>query len=221
MTPGYFVELLSMAPKSPNVFNPWADVDPDNDKSEGSPLLRKKNLTDFLESRKESARVIIFGEALGYQGGHFSGIAMTSERILLGNHKEIPPHAIIPNTVFERTSSAHIKPTGFNEPTASVVWSEAISAGLASQIVTWNAFPWHPYSAPYLTNRTPTREELLRGKMFISYLKEMFPRCIFLAMGNKSAGILTDMGFKYTAVRHPAYGGAADYRKQFRAAMGL
>ena len=43
-------------------------------------------------------------EAVGYQGGRFTGIAITCERMLLNKHKTIRPKDVTPIRL-ERTSS--------------------------------------------------------------------------------------------------------------------
>src|SRR5262252_6755939 len=78
-----FIRMLRQSPLGA-VFNPWWQIDEENDISSRSPAIRRKHLTLYLSERLGNARVAIVGEALGYRGGHFSGIPMTSERMLLG-----------------------------------------------------------------------------------------------------------------------------------------
>ena len=78
-----FVRLLKQSPPGA-VFNPWWQVDKQNDRGRNAPVIRRNHLRAYLRKRLGKAKVIVIGEALGYRGGHFSGIPMTSERILLG-----------------------------------------------------------------------------------------------------------------------------------------
>lgn len=73
--------------KTKGVFNPWYDRDPDNDALEEASQQRLENLRIYLDERRR-AEYLLLAEALGYQGGHFTGIPMTSERIILG-HKAV------------------------------------------------------------------------------------------------------------------------------------
>ena len=68
--------------QSENVFNPWRDFDHATEIGPEAPEIRRKNLRRYLALR-EIAHYLFIAEALGYQGGHFSGVAITSERILL------------------------------------------------------------------------------------------------------------------------------------------
>ena len=52
-----------------------------------APAIRQKTFTRLFSRTAGNARLAIVGEALGYRGGHFSGIPMTSERMLLGNSR--------------------------------------------------------------------------------------------------------------------------------------
>jgi len=81
-----FLRLLKKSP-SGAVFNPWWEVDERNDVGHNAPAIRRNQLRAYLEERLGKSKVAIIGEALGYRGGHFSGIPMTSERMLLGKRK--------------------------------------------------------------------------------------------------------------------------------------
>ena len=83
-----FLRLLKASP-SGAVFNPWWQIDEKNDVSPHSSAIRRKHLAVYFRERLGKARLAIVGEALGYRGGHFSGIPMTSERMLLGKKPEI------------------------------------------------------------------------------------------------------------------------------------
>src|SRR4029450_7132240 len=68
-----FLRLLKASP-SGAVFNPWWQIDEENDISPHSPAIRRKHLAVYFRERLGKARLAIVGEALGYRGGHFSGI---------------------------------------------------------------------------------------------------------------------------------------------------
>src|SRR5438874_997264 len=145
-----FLRLLKRSP-SGAVFNPWLEVDEENDIGSSAPAIRRQQLRAYLQERLGSAKVAVIGEAVGYRGGHFSGIPMTSERILVGKKKD---DGIEPEQVFSspaaagprRTSKPHKCRDGFSEPTATIVWSTLLKLGFPpEQFVLWNAFPWHSF----------------------------------------------------------------------------
>ena len=78
-----FVRLLRASP-SGAVFNPWWQIDQENDIGRIAPIIRRQQLRAYVQERLGRAKLVVIGEALGYRGGHFSGIPMTSERLLLG-----------------------------------------------------------------------------------------------------------------------------------------
>src|SRR5437660_3977779 len=82
-----FLRLLKRSP-SGAVFNPWWEVDAEDDIARAAPIIRRQQLRAYLQERLGSAKVAVIGEAVGYRGGHFSGIPMTSDRILLGKKRE-------------------------------------------------------------------------------------------------------------------------------------
>src|SRR5215467_8888455 len=83
-----FIKLLKKSPGGA-VFNPWWEIDKQNDLGRNAAAVRRKQLAAYINQRLGKARLVVIGEALGYRGGHFSGIPMTSERILLGKKEEI------------------------------------------------------------------------------------------------------------------------------------
>ena len=213
-------ELLKDCPDG-HVFNPWFDVDDENDISQKAPEIRRNNLLSYLRQRK-SARYLLIAEAVGYQGGHFSGIAMTSERILLGQmlSKGITPDSVFKGNNHLRTSKPELKPNGFSEPTATIVWGAVLDSGIdPNKFLFWNIFPWHPYNPQkgMLSNRTPTRQELMYGPPIVKTLLKIFENMTVFAVGQKSAGKMRDMGIACEAFRHPARGGSRKFREQFAA----
>jgi hypothetical protein len=202
-----------------DVFNPWRDVDQENEIDEDGPDIRSLQLTHYLESRLDHAAFLLIGEALGYQGGHFSGIAMTSERILLGHQqgRGIFPRHVLPKIRPRRTSKPAIQPKGFTEPTATIVWQKLMSLSNAPlQFVLWNAFPWHPFQPEkgLLSNRRPRRSELKQSLPVLKALLGLFPRTKVIGVGNVAAEQLAALQTPFQPVRHPAQGGARLFRQQ-------
>jgi hypothetical protein len=213
-----FVSLLVSYEGAPDVFNPWVQVDPLHDLTDDAPSIRRRNLEIFLTSRLNSARVILIAEALGYQGGHFTGLAMTSERMLLGKHRCVKPADILPSGPYERTSREDLKRWGYTEPTATVVWGAVLDCGISTyDVVTWNAFPWHPHpEGEYLANRTPRATEFKRNVEVMSALFSLFPNAEKVAVGIPALEGLTQMGFVPFPAAHPSHGGANIFRQQLR-----
>jgi hypothetical protein len=216
-----FLKLLDNAPAGA-VFNPWRERDIRHDVGPDGPTIRRDQLTAYLAERRK-ATVILLAEALGYQGGHFSGIAMTSERLLLGHlrHKGLGPEMVFAGQA-RRTSREDVKPGGFTEPTATIVWGAMHELGLDTrEVILWNAFPWHPYKPEtgLLSNRTPCDEEVMLGQPVLKALMAYASRARVLAVGQKSAALLAAMGITAPALRHPANGGAGRFRAQFAQLM--
>lgn len=204
-------------------FNPWYQKDPYHDLHDNSPAIRKKHLKSYLTERLESAKYLFIAEALGYQGGHFTGIAMTSERILLGHHESV--HGIPADGTFstidpERTSKPDINKKGMSEPTATIMWKAIYQLGIDPyETVLWNALPWHPFDPDdgYLSNRTPTDNELEKGYPALRIFLDIFADAKIIAVGRKCEYSLDAFGItNYTPVRHPANGGAPKFRRQMK-----
>jgi hypothetical protein len=213
-----FIRLLKKSP-SGAVFNPWWEVDKKNDVGRNAPSIRRKQLAAYLRKRVGKVKLVVIGEALGYRGGHFSGIPMTSERILLGKKKDngIEPEHVFSSIKPRRTSNPQKCPDGFSEPTATIVWGSLLRLGLKpEQFVLWNAFPWHSFDPRrgMLSNRMPNKSERSAGLAVLKAFLDLFPCDEIVALGNVAASQLQELNVESHRVRHPASGGAKLFRQQ-------
>jgi len=208
------IRLLYRGPRgpAPGVVNPYRDADPALDLP-GAARTRRANLEAYLE-RVGQPRIVLIGEALGFRGGRFSGIAFTSERQLVGDDGRRLPWASSPP--FHPTSR---NPALWLEPSGSVVWNAL--GGTAAGALLWNSFPWHPFGkAGPLSNRTP---EPALWKANLHVLEALFAELgtvRVLAVGRTAQAALGELGVEAAILRHPAHGGAGIFREQMRAELG-
>jgi hypothetical protein len=183
----------------PGLFNPWRDHCP-HDAPGNGPAARLERLAHHLACRPT---FILAGEAPGYQGCRYSGIAFTSERLLM--------EGSIPRVPAQPRLSDRRPP--FSEPSATIVWRTLYRLGLENRVVLWNALQMHPYRPGDLwSNRTPTDAEIAMGEPAMRLLVEAFPSAKLVAIGKKAEGLLLGMGLPLAAsVRHPANGGATEF----------
>ncbi len=221
-----FVDLLQKHRFNELVGNPWADRDPDFDRDEHAPRDRSNYLRAYLNARLNTAKALLIAEAPGYQGAKFSGIPMTCERTLLGHRARISCADVFDETIErhrtsrpEASSKQAVMRWGFCEPTAAYVWGHmADRPGLSKKIVLWNIFGFHPHKTTNtLTNRTPTKIEILNNRPVLDAFLRLFPDRPILAIGKKSEEYITRWGHgkKLSFARHPANGGGAEFRKDF------
>ena len=206
-----FLPLLKGSP-SGAVFNPWWQIDDENDIGRIAPSIRRQQLCAYAQKCLGHVKLVIIGEALGYRGGHFTGIPMTSERMLLRKQQNI-----VTGIKPRRTSKPSVCPDGFSEPTATIVWCTLLRLGLKrDQFVLWNAFPWHPFDPRrgLLSNRMPNKSEQLSGRPVLKAFLELFPCDQVVALGKIAAAQLEQVGVNAHCVRHPASGGAKLFREQ-------
>ena len=108
--------------------------------------VRVSNLRRYLAERAE-ADVVALGEAAGYQGMRWSGIAFTSERDLA---RWGPP--------YRATSD---RPNGWTEPSGTIVHRVLDQLGAEHRVILWNTVPHHPHHPGRpLSNRRPTVDEV-------------------------------------------------------------
>jgi len=208
-----FLDILATGPRDPHlVFNPWRDHDErDRAPRRATPAMRLENMQEYLESRARSARILLLGEAPSHRGCRFTGIAFCSEVEL--THKS----DLVARRPLELTS-AQDKPV--RERSAAVIWDELERGGCAREVVLWNAFPWHPHGVEATTtNRKPRLPEVREGHAAVDALMGCFTHklCV-LAVGKVAQDALARWGgLECTGyIRHPAQGGEAKFRAQFR-----
>lgn len=221
-----FIQSLSEKPTE-HLFNPWFEKDTEHDIDEKAPEIRRQQLMCYLEERIGRAKFLFIAEALGYQGGHFTGIAMTSERILLGHQQQkygVKPADVFKGVTPSRTSRPDVNQKGMTEPTATIMWGALTELGIDPyDVVLWNSVPWHPYvpGKGLLSNRTPTSVEQEAGLQHLDAFTNLFNQAALVAVGRKCEESMDRLGKKYTPVRHPANGGAPKFRQQVRALMAV
>lgn len=197
-----------LAPTGAQVFNPWADHDPATDISANAPLERRERLKAHLSI---AARYILVGEAAGYQGCKVSGIAFTSERLILAG--EIPRVSVHAHRLTIR-----LRP--WSEPSATTVWGTLQDLGIAEHTILWNGFPWHPHKRGDLhSNRTPTPAERHLGLPVLRTLLEAHADARIFAVGRNAEWSLRSIGREAASLRHPSMGGAREFRSQLASAL--
>ncbi|MDX6533700.1 MAG: hypothetical protein QOJ13_3752 [Gaiellales bacterium] len=164
---------------------------------------RLANLRRYLEERS-GADVVALGEAAGYQGMRWSGIAFTSERDLMrwgGGY-----------TV---TSD---RPNGWSEPSGTIVHRVLEELGAERRVILWNTVPHHPHApGSPLSNRRPTVPEVAAGAAFAERALELLRPRTVVAVGRIAESILGPRG---AYVRHPANGGATAFAAGMRDVLG-
>lgn len=156
--------------------------------------VRLANLRRYLDERR-SADVVAVGEAAGYQGMRWSGIAFTSERDLL---RWGAPYRL--------TSD---RPEGWSEPSGTIVHRVLERLGAERRVVLWNTVPHHPHHPGRpLSNRRPSAGEVAAGAAYVERLLEQLQPRLVLAVGRIAEGVLGD---RAGYIRHPANGGATEF----------
>jgi uracil-DNA glycosylase len=207
--------------ESENVFNPWHDIDP-LDLSYTPARDRTRRLDAHFNV---GAKYLLIGEAPGYRGCHFSGVPFTSEKQLI---EGAIPRLECPNEVLSGCAvrAQHqlnrrrltSRPLPWSEASATVIWSTLRELKIAYRTVMWNAFAFHPHlPGNPMSNRTPTRDELLCGMDILAMVVEAFPDAKRIAVGKTAARTLKGLNFHIDhEVRHPSMGGANQFRAQMR-----
>ena len=213
-----------------------------------APAIRTANLLAYLAARPRP-RAILAGEAMGWRGGRFSGIAFTSERQLAqwgapfaassaksadarGPHSGATPNATPGETRSPRSGTAptaaagRTKGTatgsafhGWTESSATIIHGMLDELDAEREVVLWNTVPFHPHPP----GRPLANRAPKRGEIVLGrpYLERLIA---LLAPADVIAvGRVAEgaLGDLATGrVRHPAQGGATQCREGLRALLG-
>jgi hypothetical protein len=180
-------------------FNQYAEAGPDD--VPGAPEIRLTNLRAYLAERA-GADVVCLGEAGGYQGMRWSGIAFTSERDLARWGAPYQP-----------TCAAR----RWSEPSGTIVHKVLDELGAERRVILWNTVPTHPHRpGEPLSNRRPATAEIAVGAPFAMRLIALVRPRTVVAVGRIAESILPP-GTAY--VRHPANAGGPAFREGMRAIL--
>ena len=193
-------ELTDLLPRGhPNLFHPWKDRCAQDLASNG-PAARLERLARHLSC---DARWILCGEAPGYQGCRYSGIAFTSERLIA--------EGAIPRLTPAGRLTRRSLP--YSEPSATTVWRVLHLLGIETTTILWNAVQLHPHQPNNTqTNRTPNRDEVALGIPALLRLRAAFPQAKWLAIGKTAEAALNRASVSVEmSVRHPSFGGTSEF----------
>lgn len=186
-----FVNALSRVAVSQRACNQFARGDRFN-------AIRRRNLRLYLE-QIGAPDTLLIGEAPSYRGGRLTGIAFTSETIMLAG---VNGH-LGADRGYRKATPGDKRST---EASATMVWGTIRT--IEPLPLLWNAFPFHPFhdGNPF-SNRVPAVAELQAGQPFIEALLRLFPIRAVVAIGNQADRSLTQLGIPHEKVRHPSQGG--------------
>ena len=193
-----------------SVFNPYSDRCPHHDRSDAAGL-RKRNLVRCLEAALDTrVDTIWIARDLGYRGGRRTGVSVTDEVHLAS------AATLLGSIELDRATRGPI----VAERTAAVVWR--VLARVGSPAMLWNVFPFHPHAVEdSLSNRCHSRAERDAAWPFLTALIDMIAPRRIVAIGRDAGLALTELKIPVVMVRHPSYGGQAEFIAGVHAAYGI
>ena len=203
MSPSQFVEALSKL-NFENTFNPYSNQCNVHDLDKAA-YCRSQTLQSMLEVATErDIDSLWIGRDLGYRGGRRTGLALTDD-------VHIQKHAERWELSLDRPTKGEV----VAERTAAVIWR--VLSQIEVSVFLWNVFPLHPHEPdnPF-SNRSHNSRERRVGEIFLSQLILLLKPRRLVAIGNdaaRSARRLSEQ-HKVIQVRHPSYGGQAQFFAQ-------
>jgi len=170
--------------------------------------VRQANLEEYFRRMfVNTPRVIIVGEAPGYQGTRRTGVPFGSEHHINGAS----------GVAFFDDQSGFERPFADlrvrKEPTSTVMW-RTISQCRELPLL-WAVYPLHPHQPGNVeSNRTPTRSEVQSCKTHLVELIDILQIETVIALGNVAKTTLDELNIDAVKVRHPSRGGASIFAQQ-------
>jgi uracil-DNA glycosylase len=198
-TPKSFTQAIA-AMSLPSTFNPYRDCCPIYDRADAA-KVRKRNLMFCLEAAIEAkVDTMWIARDLGYRGGRRTGVALTDEVHLA------EAALLYGGAALGRATKGPL----VAERTAAVVWG--LLTQIRQPVMLWNVFPFHPHEADDpLSNRCHTRAEREATWPLLLALIEMLRPKRIVAIGKDAAAALEGIDIPVSTVRHPSYGGQAEF----------
>lgn len=198
------IERLADIPGSERLYNPYYPP------GDAGAEARRANFVRYLSALKQfEPKLLMVAEAPGYRGCRFSGIPVTSERIMLGG---IEKWGLFGDG-YQATSDNE---QGVAEMTATILWG-ALEKHLERPPVLWNTVPLHPHrEGKPMTNRTPTVAEMRMGAVYVHEVRALFDFTVIAAVGRTAERMLGELRLDCVPLRHPSQGGKADFVEGLR-----
>ncbi|MGX8008383.1 uracil-DNA glycosylase [Mesorhizobium sp. ORM8.1] len=209
MNPSSFVETLARL-RFKDTFNPYSEGCTAFDQDD-APLIRQRNLKLVIDAAlAASVDSLWIARDLGYRGGRRTGLALTDEAHL-SDHSDL--YGDLP--LVRATKGPVVV-----ERTATVIWQ--MVKRINRPVFFWNVFPLHPHE-PHdpLTNRCHTRAEREACRPLLVWLIATLQPKHVVAIGRDAQSALADLGIAAVQVRHPSYGGQAEFVNGMRAIYDL
>lgn len=203
-TPEAFVKALSEL-KIRDTFNPYRDICPKHDLPDAA-FIRRSNLLQCLEAAIEARTDTIWvARDLGYRGGRRTGVPLTDEAHL-GDAEQMFGGVSLSRATCGQAMA---------ERTATVTWS--LLSEIRRPVMLWNVFPLHPHASnDPMTNRCHKKSEREITWHFLTSLVDMIKPNRIVGIGRDAGKALADLQTPVETVRHPSYGGQADFIRGIR-----
>lgn len=194
-----FIEDLATIEPLPNVHNQY-------DYSNEENAIRRENLFIYLKQMQIlKPRIMLVAEAPGYRGSRLTGVPFTSEHLLMNNMEGLH---LFGKEAGYRLATENDKL--LNEATATIIRETLVKHNILA--LAWNAFPFHPHKlGNENSNRTPLKNELIIGEIFLLRLIELYEIEHIVAVGRKAEQSLKNLNIPSHVVRHPAQGGKNEF----------
>ena len=203
MNPSGFVEQLKQL-RFDDTFNPYSSLCPVYDLGD-APQRRSEILVSLLNAASgQDVDSVWVGRDLGHRGGRRTGLPLTDD-------VHFKMHVRRWGLSFERPTRRQM----VAERTAAIVWG--ILSRIDISVFLWNVFPLHPHEpgSPF-SNRPHNSHERKIGEEFLSELIHLLKPRRLIAIGNDAFYTTRRLYSERQVfrVRHPSYGGQAQFLRE-------